>query len=588
MIGQIIGSYRIVRPLGAGGMGAVYEGVHEQLGRRAAIKVLHRQLSHDAEMARRFFNEARSVNLIRHPGIVDVSAFEQLPDGTIYIVMEYLEGESLRERLEREPVLDPAAVVRLGAQIATALAAAHDKGIVHRDLKPDNVMLLADGFALGGERTKLLDFGIAKIVEEGAAPGDLRTRTGALMGTPFYMSPEQCRGAGRVDDRTDVYSLGIMLFQMATGQLPFVAEGLGEVMALHMFRAAPPVAQVSPSVPGELAALIDRMLAKGAADRPSMAEAAAALSRLAEAGAPARAARPAPASQQAPAGPGHPSTLGRSAGQKRPATPPSGASRPRWAAPLGGTLVAMFVLGAGGAALWQQRRGPLPAAPAAPDNRAAVMAASAPPAPAVPPQEVRPKEAPLPAPPPAPVVLVAPPLRPGEVDLLHSVPTSVVVSSTVRERKIQPAQMFDGNPGTAWNSRAGDLVGASVTFTVPDEVRVSEVRLTTGFVHHNQSGDLFTLNYRIRQVALYRGEDLLGTYDLDPEDRGLQVVPVGQPGGTFRLEVRGVVPGTRRGWKEVCISEMQVIGTLPRGRKPRPQAPVVTVAPPPQPAPAAK
>lgn len=273
-----IGDYRIVRQLGAGGFGAVYEGVHVTLGRRAAIKLLHAELSSNPEMAVRFVNEARAASIIRHAGIVDVSDIGQLPSGAVFIIMEFLEGTTLRAHLRsgdgRLPLLP---TLQLGQQIAAALAAAHSKGVVHRDLKPDNVMLLPDPLVPGGLRTKLVDFGIAKLGEEHSIPQQQKTRTGLLMGTPAYMSPEQCRGAGLVEDRSDVYSLGVILYQMLVGRRPFEGEGDGEIIGQHLFAEPRPLREIDPSLDRQTTDLIHRMLRKDPKDRPTAAEVAEAL-----------------------------------------------------------------------------------------------------------------------------------------------------------------------------------------------------------------------------------------------------------------------------------------------------------------------
>ena len=181
-----VGPYRIVSLLGKGGMGAVCEAVHETIGRRVAIKVLHARYAHDPDAARRFFNEARAVNLIEHPSLVQVSDFGQLPDGTGYLVMEFLRGESLSQRLHRgRPSLR--SILQISWQTADALCAAHDKGVIHRDLKPANVMLIPEPVAPGGERVKLLDFGVAKLT----AGSGKETTSSVVLGTPLYMSPEK-------------------------------------------------------------------------------------------------------------------------------------------------------------------------------------------------------------------------------------------------------------------------------------------------------------------------------------------------------------------------------------------------------------
>lgn len=229
----------------------------------------------------RFFNEARAVNRVEHTGLVQISDYGQQPDGTAYIVMEYLKGESLAQRIERCGRKLPAAeVINLNLQIADALAAAHAKDIVHRDLKPENVMIVPDPHMPGGERTKLLDFGIAKVLEPGDRPR-VQTKTAQLMGTPMYMSPEQCEGAGRVDAKSDVYSLGVMMFEMLAGQLPFDADGPGKLLGMHMFTPPPLLKEVAPEVPEDLAALVQRLLVKPREERPSMAEVLAELTGLA-------------------------------------------------------------------------------------------------------------------------------------------------------------------------------------------------------------------------------------------------------------------------------------------------------------------
>src|SRR5678815_1043091 len=179
-----IGAYRIQRKLGEGGMGAVYLAEHALLGRQAAIKVLLPALSAQQEVVNRFFNEARSTTSIADPGIVQVFDFGYHTDGSAYIVMEFLDGEALDRRLARLGRLPVAEALRMCRQIASSLAAAHAQGIIHRDLKPENIFLVPDGEVSSGERSKILDFGIAKLSDNN--PGKIKTHTGALMGTPFY------------------------------------------------------------------------------------------------------------------------------------------------------------------------------------------------------------------------------------------------------------------------------------------------------------------------------------------------------------------------------------------------------------------
>ena len=201
--GSIIGSYRVVSKLGEGGMGAVYLAEHTLLGRRAAIKVLKPDLTLKPEVIDRFFGEARTASTLADPGIVQIFDFGYHPGGSAYILMELLDGEPLDARLRRVGRLAPAAALRIVRQIASSLAAAHARGIVHRDLKPENIILVRDPEVVGGERAKLLDFGIAKLMD-GDRPSPARP-AGPVMGTPLYMSPEQCRSAGTVDHRSDIY-----------------------------------------------------------------------------------------------------------------------------------------------------------------------------------------------------------------------------------------------------------------------------------------------------------------------------------------------------------------------------------------------
>jgi hypothetical protein len=271
MIGSTIGSYRVVRLLGEGGMGSVYEGVNESIERRVAIKVLHSEYARRPEVLSRFFNEARAVNRIAHPSIVQIHEHGHMANGVAYIVMEYLEGQTLGERLHRMGGKLPLRIaLQIAWQMAAALASAHEKHIVHRDLKPGNLMLVPDPLGPGGERVKLLDFGIAKLAAD--TEQDNKTASQLIMGTPTYMSPEQCRGAGMVDEKTDIYSLGVILYEMLAGQPPFVSDGPGDLMAMHMFRQPAPLSQLAPDVPSDIAAYVEQMLRKEKTQRPAMRE----------------------------------------------------------------------------------------------------------------------------------------------------------------------------------------------------------------------------------------------------------------------------------------------------------------------------
>ncbi|HEY3805939.1 MAG TPA: serine/threonine-protein kinase [Kofleriaceae bacterium] len=262
--GTELGPYRIVKKIGEGGMGSVYVAQHSLLGRRAAIKVLLPALSSQREIVDRFFNEARATTSVTDPGIVQVFDFGFDAERGAYIVMELLDGESLEARLRRGAI-SVADALRLTRQVAGSLAAAHARGIVHRDLKPDNIFIVRDGEAQGGERPKILDFGIAKLT---AADGDRsRTRTGMVMGTPIYMSPEQCRGAGAVDHRADIYSLGCVLYHLLAGRPPFDFEGVGEIISAHLREAPRPPSTVASNLPPAIDQLVLRCLAKNPDER---------------------------------------------------------------------------------------------------------------------------------------------------------------------------------------------------------------------------------------------------------------------------------------------------------------------------------
>ena len=265
-----LGPYRVVRQLGEGGMGSVYEAVNDSVERRVAIKFLRSDSADDPEVVSRFLNEARATNRIDHPSIVQIHESGRLPDGTPYLVMELLRGETLQSRMQRGQ-LGTRATLQIAWQIADALAAAHKRGIVHRDLKPSNLMLSPDPLVQGGERVKVLDFGIAKLIVEGHRGAK---RSQLVMVTPVYMSPEQCRGAGAVSAKTDVYALGIILYEMLAGQPPFTAAGVGELIGSHLFCPPPNLAERIPSLPAEVASFVMSLLAKDPESRPSMQEVA--------------------------------------------------------------------------------------------------------------------------------------------------------------------------------------------------------------------------------------------------------------------------------------------------------------------------
>ena len=270
LLGAEVGRYRIARLLGEGGMGRVYLAVQPAIGSRVAIKVLSDECARNPELLERFFAEARAVNLIRHENIVSVLDLAQLPDGRPYIVMEYVEGATLAAVVRAGPV-PLGGLVQVMAEVLSALAAAHAMGIVHRDLKPDNVLVTAEGHA------KVLDFGIAKLAPELQQQLSPRTRTGALLGTPQYMAPEQISGSGGVDPRTDLYAAGVVLYELATGRQPFVGETLFDLMRAHLEQPPPPPRALRPDLPPALEHVILTALAKRPDERfpgaPMMAQA---------------------------------------------------------------------------------------------------------------------------------------------------------------------------------------------------------------------------------------------------------------------------------------------------------------------------
>jgi hypothetical protein len=275
--GTQVGAYRVLQQIGEGGMGSVWLAEHTMLGRRAAIKLLHPMFTTRPDIVMRFFNEARAATAISDPGIVQIFDFGTHSDGSAFIAMEMLEGEPLDRRLKRVGRLPIADALRILRQVANTLGVAHQRGIVHRDLKPENIFLVRDPEVIGGERAKVLDFGIAKLIGDQGP----HTSTSQVMGTPAYMSPEQCRGAGHVDQRSDVYSLGCVLFALVTGGPPFQAEGSGDVIAMHLRERPPAPSARMRGIPRELDVLVVRCLAKEPSQRPaSGTELAAEIGRL--------------------------------------------------------------------------------------------------------------------------------------------------------------------------------------------------------------------------------------------------------------------------------------------------------------------
>ncbi|MEM9490338.1 MAG: serine/threonine-protein kinase, partial [Myxococcota bacterium] len=259
--GTRIGDYTVVRTLGEGGMGFVYEVRHEVLHRRAAMKFLHPELARNPSTVARFVQEAKAVNLIGHDNIVDIYDYGERDDGVVYLVMEFLDGEPLSARLAREGRLPSPLLVHIFAQVLRALSAAHDRQIVHRDLKPDNIFLIRrhgdTHFA------KLLDFGIARLLDD--SPDTPLTRKGMLIGTPHFMSPEQAAGKP-ADQRSDIFSIGTLMYQAAVGTMPFDGEMLTAILGMILLDDPPPPRQAAPD--GDIPAALEQVIVRAMHKEP--------------------------------------------------------------------------------------------------------------------------------------------------------------------------------------------------------------------------------------------------------------------------------------------------------------------------------
>jgi len=290
LVGQtLLDRYRVERRIGEGGMAIVYAGTHTAIDRPVAIKVLRRRYADEADTVERFLREARASSLVRHEHVVEVTDFGTTDDGIVFMVMEYLEGETLADRLHREGRMPWSRVCGIGMQICDALQAAHRAGVVHRDITLRNCVCIRR--SSNREYIKILDFGIAKLMTPmaGVVPLDPRRLTSDMdvFGTPEFMSPEQAKRSGDADPRSDVYATGVLLYALLTGRLPFAAGSAAEVMSRHIYDDVPPPSLHEPTLPPAVEAVVLRAMEKDPARRfQSMAEFATALQATARAGGP--------------------------------------------------------------------------------------------------------------------------------------------------------------------------------------------------------------------------------------------------------------------------------------------------------------
>jgi eukaryotic-like serine/threonine-protein kinase len=273
LLGRILsGRYRVDRILGSGTAGAVYKGVHTELGREVAIKILHAINRTDPQFVKRLKAEARAASRLDHVNVTRVLDFGEEPDGLLFLVMEFVAGRTLEDVLVSEGALPLPRAVNIAVQVCSALVSAHAEGIVHRDIKPENVMLVPqlDDDDRPTDLVKVCDFGVAKLLTPDPEHGELTIGAGLIFGSPLYMSPEQARGE-RLDPRSDVYSLGVTLYEIATGTPPFVADSVEALIVKQATEVARPASAVKPGFDRGLDALLMRMLAKNPADRPPTA-----------------------------------------------------------------------------------------------------------------------------------------------------------------------------------------------------------------------------------------------------------------------------------------------------------------------------
>jgi serine/threonine protein kinase len=445
LIGKQFGNYVLDALLGEGGMGAVFRGTHRFLGQPVAVKVLHGTFAKNPNITERFFQEAKSSIEIAHPNVIKIIDFGQTPEGELYLVMEYLEGESLSGAIKTRGRFSEADAAAVAAEVCDGLYAAHLKGIVHRDLKPDNLFITSSG------EVRILDFGIAKIMSSGAG-----TKTGSMMGTPQYMAPEQARDSKQVGPYTDIYAMGAILFAMVTGQPPFSGTELAELIAHHLFDEPPRPSELAP-ISAELESLILRCLAKKPDARPS--DMAAVRDELrARIGLPALGQRlaAAPLSARMPAiAPSVPPTSGSASGSRPPLSQPPLSQPPVSRSSPGGTTLSASASESIAAA--PKKSGGLLVAAAAVVAVGGVVAFVV----------TRPHDAPSPAVQPAAVIEKAPPEKVAPPEKIAEKPVAKAVEEKVIVRSEPPGAQV------SVDGKEAGTTPALLTLTLPHEVALS-------------------------------------------------------------------------------------------------------------------